>query len=89
MNSDNGKLNGKLEIPSNVTRMTTAIKAESNDGVPQIVSYHSGVGSDGGVINRIFSGETLLDFLTPNTGYEPAVAKKKAWIFHWLCLNQI
>jgi len=60
LDSDNGKLNGELGIPSNVTRMTLAIKTESYDGVPQIVSYNSGVGSEGGVMNKMIAGSTGL-----------------------------
>ncbi|KAL5403666.1 hypothetical protein PMIN03_009701 [Paraphaeosphaeria minitans] len=58
LNSDNGMVNGKLSVPSNVTRMSRAIKAVSQDGVPQIVNYHFGVGSSGGRLNRIISGAT-------------------------------
>lgn len=58
LNSDNGMVNGKLSVPSNVTRMSRAIKAVSQDGVPQIVNYHFGVGSAGGRLNRIVSGAT-------------------------------
>jgi uncharacterized protein (DUF2235 family) len=58
LNSDNGMLNGKLSIPSNVTRISRAIKAVSQDGIPQIVNYHFGVGSQGGKISGT-TGEGL------------------------------
>lgn len=58
LNSDNGLINGKLSIPSNVTRISRAIKAVSQDGVPQIVNYHFGVGTQGGPLNRFISGTT-------------------------------
>ena len=57
MNSDNGLLNGKIEMPSNVTRISRAIKPVSQDGIPQIVYYHFGVGTQGGVVDRFISGE--------------------------------
>ncbi|KAF1959727.1 hypothetical protein CC80DRAFT_405721, partial [Byssothecium circinans] len=58
LNSDNGMMNGKLSVPSNVTRISRAIKAVSQDGIPQIVNYHFGVGAQGGKLNRIISGTT-------------------------------
>ncbi|CAI6340396.1 unnamed protein product [Periconia digitata] len=58
MNSDNGMHNGKLSVPSNVTRMSRAIKAVSQDGIPQIVNYHFGIGSSGRPLNRLISGAT-------------------------------
>jgi len=58
LNSDNGMINGKLAVPSNVTRISRAIKAVSQDGVPQIVNYHFGVGSSGTRFNRLLSGAT-------------------------------
>ena len=58
LNSDNGMVNGKLAVPSNITRISRAIKAVSQDGVPQIVNYHFGVGSQGGIVDRIVGGES-------------------------------
>ncbi|KAF2645009.1 hypothetical protein P280DRAFT_185668 [Massarina eburnea CBS 473.64] len=58
LNSDNGMVNGKLSVPSNVTRISRAIKAVSQDGIPQIVNYHYGVGTQGGKFNRMLSGTT-------------------------------
>ncbi|KAF2007022.1 hypothetical protein P154DRAFT_180955 [Amniculicola lignicola CBS 123094] len=58
LNSDNGLINGKLAIPSNVTRISRAIKPISQDGIPQIVYYHFGLGTQGGVMDRLISGAT-------------------------------
>ncbi|KAF2687322.1 hypothetical protein K458DRAFT_386150 [Lentithecium fluviatile CBS 122367] len=58
MNADNGLVNGKIEVPSNVTRISRAIKAVSQDGIPQIVNYHFGVGTQGTPLSRFVSGTT-------------------------------
>ena len=58
LDADNGHLNGELDIPSNITRLTRAIKATSTDGIPQVVYYHWGVGSQGGVVDRVVGGAT-------------------------------
>lgn len=58
LNSDNGMLGGKLAVPSNVTRISRAIKAVSQDGVPQIVNYHMGLGTQGSKGYRLISGTT-------------------------------
>lgn len=58
LNSDNGMASGELAVPSNVTRMSRAIKPMSKDGIPQIVYYHFGVGSRGNVINKVINGST-------------------------------
>lgn len=52
--------NGELSIPSNITRLSRAIKAESDDGIPQVVYYHFGVGSQGGILDRVVMGKFLL-----------------------------
>ena len=56
LNSDAGSLRGALAIPSNITRISRAIKPMSSDGIPQIVYYHFGVGAGGGVVDRIYGG---------------------------------
>ncbi|KAF2097482.1 hypothetical protein NA57DRAFT_67001 [Rhizodiscina lignyota] len=58
LNSDNGMQNGSLAIPSNVTRISRAIKSETRDGIQQIVYYQEGVGSEGLPINRFVAGTT-------------------------------
>lgn len=60
LNSDDGMQNGELSIPSNITRLSRAIKAESDDGIPQVVYYHFGVGSQGGILDRVVMGKFLL-----------------------------
>ena len=50
--------NHKLPIPSNVTRLSRAIKNKSSDGVSQVVYYQAGVGSTGNIINRVVGGAT-------------------------------
>lgn len=61
LNSDSGNLQGSLNIPSNVTRISRCIKPISQDGIPQVVYYHAGVGAGGGVTNKLagISGEGL------------------------------
>ncbi|KAK5007097.1 hypothetical protein LTR28_005689 [Elasticomyces elasticus] len=58
LDSDGSSLKGTLSIPSNVTRITRAIKARSSDGIPQIVYYHFGVGSQGSIVDRLYGGAT-------------------------------
>ncbi|KAK5118008.1 hypothetical protein LTR62_004052 [Meristemomyces frigidus] len=56
LNSDSGHLKGSLAIPSNITRLSRAIKPVSSDGIPQVVYYHYGVGAGGGVVEKVTSG---------------------------------
>ena len=65
LDSESGLRNGKLPVPSNVTRISQAIKAKSSDGIPQIVYYEPGVGSTGTISNRIIGGATA-DGLSDN-----------------------
>ena len=58
LNSDDGEKNGEIAIPSNVTRISRAIKSVSQDGIPQIVNYTSGVGTAGGPLYKLVSGTT-------------------------------
>ncbi|KAL8732945.1 MAG: hypothetical protein Q9181_003751 [Wetmoreana brouardii] len=53
-----GLMNKKIPLPSNITRITHAIKAKSSDGVPQVVFYEPGVGTEGGITNKIIGGAT-------------------------------
>ena len=48
----------KIPIPSNVTRISRAIKNKSSDGISQVVYYQAGVGSSGNIINRVVGGAT-------------------------------
>ncbi|KUJ12697.1 uncharacterized protein LY89DRAFT_755669 [Mollisia scopiformis] len=47
---------GSLQVPSNVTRIGHALKRVGLDGCPQIIYYHSGVGSGSSVIDAISGG---------------------------------
>ncbi|KAJ4985658.1 hypothetical protein SVAN01_08833 [Stagonosporopsis vannaccii] len=58
LNSDDGEKNGDLAIPSNVTRISRAIKSVTQDGIAQIVNYTSGVGTEGGPLYKLISGTT-------------------------------
>lgn len=48
---------GVKEVPTNITRITRALKSVSSSGIPQIVYYQSGVGT-GGKIDKIVGGGT-------------------------------
>jgi hypothetical protein len=80
LNSDNGMQNGKLSIPSNVTRISRAIKAVSQDGVPQIVNYHFGVGTQGGIVDRIVSGKLLSQIQEQLLPCQPRVAHHQGYL---------
>ncbi|TIA14653.1 hypothetical protein D6C81_06646 [Aureobasidium pullulans] len=53
-----GSLKGGDDLASNVTRISRAIKPASSDSIPQIVYYHYGVGSQGGIVDRVYGGAT-------------------------------
>lgn len=54
-----GLSKGKLPIPSNVTRISEAIKPLSSRGVQQVVFYQAGIGSTGNILNRVIGGYSL------------------------------
>lgn len=58
LNSDDGNKNGSIAVPSNITRISRAIKAVSQDGIPQIVNYHQGIGTEGSKLYRLVGGAT-------------------------------
>jgi hypothetical protein len=62
MDSDNGMINGKRQIESNVTRIARAIKPESDDGVQQVVYYHKGIAVGGNAVDRYVHGRRLVSF---------------------------
>ena len=62
LDSDNGMLNGQRQIESNVTRIARAIKPENCDGIQQVVYYHKGVASQGGVVDRVVMGMFCVSF---------------------------
>ncbi|KAK5169847.1 uncharacterized protein LTR77_005825 [Saxophila tyrrhenica] len=70
LNSDSGDLEGSIAIPSNVTRISRCIKPMSNDGVPQIVYYHHGVGGGSGPLSRLqgFTGDGISEII--REGYQ-------------------
>lgn len=47
---------GSLQIPSNVTRISRALRRVSLDGTPQIIYYHSGVGTGSSTLDTISGG---------------------------------
>ncbi|KAF2718853.1 hypothetical protein K431DRAFT_229884 [Polychaeton citri CBS 116435] len=56
LNAQSNSLKNSLAIPSNVTRLSRAVKAHSRDGIPQVVYYHFGVGASGGIVDKIYGG---------------------------------
>lgn len=60
LDSDNGLVHGRKQLPSNVSRIGWAIKDTSRDGIPQIVNYQAGVGTMGGPVARAVGGATGL-----------------------------
>ncbi|KAK0623054.1 hypothetical protein B0T14DRAFT_161700 [Immersiella caudata] len=63
MNSDTGYTKptfynpvGKLQTPSNVTRLSRSLRRICTDGTIQIIEYHSGVGTGGTVADLVSGG---------------------------------
>ncbi|RPA99856.1 hypothetical protein L873DRAFT_1827826 [Choiromyces venosus 120613-1] len=50
---------GKLDVPTNVTRVAHALKSYTDDGVSQVAYYRSRVGT-GSTVNRLVGGGTGL-----------------------------
>lgn len=48
---------GVKEVPTNITRITRALKSQTSDGISQIVYYQSGVGT-GGTLNKMIGGRS-------------------------------
>lgn len=59
-NSDDGRVTGELAVPSNVTRLSRAIKPVSADGIPQVVYYHYGVAGRGNIVSRAVMGKETI-----------------------------
>ncbi|KAI0540875.1 hypothetical protein GGR58DRAFT_520988 [Xylaria digitata] len=62
-NSDNGfvksnkkKHRAKIQIPSNVTRISRCFRRTCSDGTFQIIYYQSGVGSRSSILDRLLGG---------------------------------
>lgn len=51
-----GLSKGQLPIPSNVTRISEAIKPVSSRGIQQVVFYQAGIGSTENILNRVIGG---------------------------------
>jgi uncharacterized protein (DUF2235 family) len=49
---------GQLQVPSNVTRIGRALEREGRDGTPQVIYYHSGVGTGVSWLDNITGGMT-------------------------------
>ncbi|KAI5367831.1 hypothetical protein Slin15195_G029640 [Septoria linicola] len=60
MDRDNGYKKGKLQNPSNVTRIARAMMSEDDAKHPQIVYYQSGIGTGIGLYDQILGGGTGL-----------------------------
>lgn len=58
--SDSGWVNGALKTPSNVTRISRAIKPEDSEHHAQIVYYQAGIGTGLGLRDRLLGGGTGL-----------------------------
>lgn len=51
--SEDGKL-----CQTNVVKMANALLPKSNDGVSQLLYYHTGIGSEGSLLKRVYDGAT-------------------------------
>ncbi len=49
---------GYLQNPSNVTRIARSILPETQDGIPQIVYYQAGIGTEGTWWDHVYGGGT-------------------------------
>lgn len=47
---------GKLQTPSNVTRLSRSLRRICTDGTIQIIEYHSGLGTGGTVADLVSGG---------------------------------
>lgn len=47
---------GTLQIPSNVTRIARALRRIGLDSTPQIIFYHSGVGTSSSFVDTVTGG---------------------------------
>jgi hypothetical protein len=45
-----------LQVPSNVTRIARALRRTGLDGIPQVIFYHSGVGTGSSIVDTITGG---------------------------------
>ena len=56
-NTPDANVNGKL-CQTNVVKLANGLSAMSNDGKAQLLYYDTGIGSEGGVIKRVYDGAT-------------------------------
>ncbi|RDL40581.1 uncharacterized protein BP5553_00560 [Venustampulla echinocandica] len=56
---------GRLQVPSNVTRIVRALSRTGQDGTHQIIYYHSGVGTSSAVLD-VFTGGALGKGISEN-----------------------
>ncbi|KAG8626227.1 hypothetical protein KVT40_005172 [Elsinoe batatas] len=72
LNSDESPRKSGKENPSNVTRIGRAIKPQSEYGIKQVVYYSHGVGSHGGLVDRLYggiTGEGLAEMVREEYGF--------------------
>lgn len=60
MDRDNGYKAGKLQNPSNVTRIARAMMSEDDAKHPQIIYYQAGIGTGLGLYDQVLGGGTGL-----------------------------
>lgn len=98
MNSD-----GEYQVPSNVTRICRCIKSQgfastesgSDERIPQIIYYQSGVGAEGGAWAHIVGGATgagkysMRDLNEPclNTDYASGISENIREAYSFICNN--
>lgn len=56
-NTPDKQENGK-PCPTNVVKLANALSSKSADGLVQILYYDNGIGSEGGLLKRVFDGAT-------------------------------
>lgn len=56
-NTPDERIEGKL-CQTNVVKMANALSATSNDGMPQLLYYNSGIGTEGNLLSRVYDGAT-------------------------------
>ncbi|KAH8658692.1 hypothetical protein BGZ60DRAFT_383301 [Tricladium varicosporioides] len=57
---------GTLQVPSNVTRISRALKRKTTDGISQIIAYHSGVGTSSSSVTDVVTGGALGKGISEN-----------------------
>jgi hypothetical protein len=70
------QMDGPLSAPTNVVKLKNALAEHDEKGAEQRVYYHPGVGTDGGLWNRVAGG-----------GMGEGLDKNIKSAYHWLALN--